>query len=174
MLNSPGEPTEETAMNWLGHVNCTTIFPATPFYLRTHTKKWSQNQRVKDSVNRMTAETERLDMLNRTTLRNDTSIDAQFPVEWPTEILARPATQAMPPPPAATLTIVAVEEVPLSVGLTDVDITLTLIERPINKRKPGHRVSYANKRGKRHCARCHRFNGDNSATCQGRSPIWRQ
>jgi hypothetical protein len=81
MSNSPGEPTEDTAMNWLKHVNCTTIFPTVPFYLLTHYKKLSQNQRVKDSVSRMMTETERLDMLNRTVLRNETSNDAQFSVE---------------------------------------------------------------------------------------------
>jgi hypothetical protein len=81
MLNITGEPTEETSMNLLERVNCITVFPIIPFYLRTHYKKWSRNQRVKDSANRMTVEMARLDMLDRTTLQNDTSNDAQFPVE---------------------------------------------------------------------------------------------
>jgi hypothetical protein len=38
MLNSHGEPREETAMNWLEHVNCIAIFPTTLF-LWTHYKK---------------------------------------------------------------------------------------------------------------------------------------
>jgi hypothetical protein len=147
MRNMPGEPTEETAMNWLEHVNCITIFPTTPFYLRTHCKKWSRNQRVKDSVNRMMAETARLDMLNRTTSRNDTSNDAQFPVECPTEILPRPAIQAMPPPPTTALNSDAEEKVPQIAGLTAADRASSLNERPINTRKPGQRKADVNKRG---------------------------
>jgi hypothetical protein len=122
-------------------------------------------------MNHMMSETAKLDLLNRTTLRNGNSNDAQFPVAWPTEILPWPAIQAMPPPPVAALNSIAEEEVPQSGGLTDVDRSSTLNERPISKAKPGQRKADAHKRGKRHCVRCRRFNGDNSAKCQGRSPM---
>jgi hypothetical protein len=75
--------------------------------------------------------------------------------------------QEMPPPPAATLNSIAEEEVTQRAGLTALDRASTLNERPINKRKPGQRKADANKRGKRHCVLCRRFNGDNAATCRG-------
>jgi hypothetical protein len=99
-------------MNWLGHVNYITIFPTPLLYLGTHYKKWSRHQRLKDLVNCMTVETARLAMLDRTILQNDTSNDAQFPLEWPTEILPWPEIQAMPPPPTTTLNTISEEEVP--------------------------------------------------------------
>jgi hypothetical protein len=39
MLENPGEPNEQTALEWTKYIDGIDIFPTTPFYLRMHHKK---------------------------------------------------------------------------------------------------------------------------------------
>jgi hypothetical protein len=50
MLENTGEPNEQTALEWTKNIDGIDLFPTTPFYLRMHHKKWTRNQRVKDSI----------------------------------------------------------------------------------------------------------------------------
>jgi hypothetical protein len=68
MLANPGEPNEQTALEWMKYIDGIDIFPTTPFYLRMRHTKRMRIQRVKDSIKNLRQRHALLQRLNTTTL----------------------------------------------------------------------------------------------------------
>jgi hypothetical protein len=77
MLERPGEPNDQLALQWTMHVDAVEVFPTFVFYLQMHYKNWKRKQQVKDCVNIMVANAAFIDSLNFTSLRNTEHEEAQ-------------------------------------------------------------------------------------------------
>jgi hypothetical protein len=56
------------ALEWIKHVNGTSIFPKIPVYLRLHHERWERNQRVKDAVRKTKTDQQLLDLVNKSNM----------------------------------------------------------------------------------------------------------
>ena len=52
------------AIEWIKHVNCLSIFPKLPVYLRMYHDRWERNQRVRDAVRNSKTDLELLEQVN--------------------------------------------------------------------------------------------------------------
>jgi hypothetical protein len=156
MLERPGEPNDQMALQWTMHVDAVEVFPTSVFYLQMHYKNWKRNQRVKDCVNIMVSDAELIDSLNFMSLRNTEHEEAQpqdghnvADVQWPVDNAMRPGFQIL----ADSVVAGRTHEEPMIVGTTAVDRKSTLDFRPITKRKIGGREKDKIDRNARRCMR---------------------